>query len=313
VGLFLLALALVLAAGALYTALRVRQFRRLHPAPGQFISAGGEKLHYMRAGLGRPVVLVPGVFGCAHDFSLSFLEPAAKEYDVLAVDRPGHGYSFKRRAVLSLDRQVEILHDVIQSAGMERPLLLGHSLGAALALAYALRYPESISGLVLVSGYVFPTADPVHWIYRIPQLGLLGDLLLATLFYPAAKIVARSVAEGVFWPDPVPENYFFFNRELSTNPQAYKAHALDVLNFKAFLEKNSARYAEIRIPAVILTGAKDLVAPAEIHAARLHRAMPGSELIILDETGHQPGIVRPGEVLRAIRRAWELADLPGRN
>jgi alpha-beta hydrolase superfamily lysophospholipase len=75
----------------LYTDYAVRQAEGQVPPVGQFIAVNGLRFHYVRRGTGQPVVFLHGNDGQLQDFTLSVLDRAARDYQAIAFDRPGHG------------------------------------------------------------------------------------------------------------------------------------------------------------------------------------------------------------------------------
>jgi pimeloyl-ACP methyl ester carboxylesterase len=156
----LLALAgMALAGSALLSHYKAKQAERRHPPRGRFVTAGGVRLHYIEAGRGPSVVLLHGNGAMAEDFLISgVFERAAQKYRVIALDRPGFGYSERPRGrKWSASAQAAILPQALRLLGIDRAIVVGHSWGTLVALALALDHPRLVSGLVLASGYYFPT------------------------------------------------------------------------------------------------------------------------------------------------------------
>jgi len=281
----------------------VRDTEKKNPPAGQFLSVEGIKLHYITKGTGHPLVLIHGSYGSLHDFAESIFERAAQEYQVFAFDRPGHGYSERPRGIsmTPLDH-AHYLHEALAQLGIQKSILVGHSYGAAVALAYALRYPDEASAAVLLGGYVTHFEGPANLIYRIPVWPVLGPIFLyllnpVRLFKPPVEL-----AETAFFPNPPPPGYAELSAAFALRPRQFKATAEDIRNFSSTMKKLSPDFFKIQIPVEIVTGEKDIVAPPEEHAYPLHKALPRSRLTILPGVGHQPAFVDPDEVMKAIRK-----------
>ena len=81
-----------------------------------------------------------------------------KKYRVIVFDRPGFGYSNRpRNMIWTPEAQADVLHEALGRIGVSRAMVLGHSWGASVAVAIALKYPASVGALVLASGYYYPT------------------------------------------------------------------------------------------------------------------------------------------------------------
>src|SRR5215831_18491590 len=117
----------------------------------QFVTVNGKRVHYLESGAGPTVVLIHGNAGNVDDFTYRAIRVLCTDYKVVAVDRPGHGKSDRlREKPEQLESQAGLLHDTLASLNIKRPILVGHSWGASLALAYALHYQDDIGSMVLL-------------------------------------------------------------------------------------------------------------------------------------------------------------------
>src|SRR5690348_1020453 len=148
-----------LAAFALENRRSARRAERQNPPLGQFLQVDGVRLHYIERGKGEPLVLLHGNGGMIQDFASSgLIETSAKQYRVIAFDRPGYGYSTRPRGrVWTPEAQADLLHRALEKIHVSRAIVLGHSWGASVAVALALKYPESVRRLVLAAGYYYPS------------------------------------------------------------------------------------------------------------------------------------------------------------
>jgi pimeloyl-ACP methyl ester carboxylesterase len=161
------AVAAVVAAGALAaTALLNRHLAKKaehdNPPAGEFLEVSGVRLHYVERGTGEPLVLLHGNGSMIQDFESSGLvNLAAKNYRVIIIDRPGFGYSSRpRNVVWTPDAQAQLIRRALERLGVSQAIVLGHSWGASVAVALALKFPDMVGGLVLASGYYYPTLRP---------------------------------------------------------------------------------------------------------------------------------------------------------
>ena len=153
----LVATAATLGAMIAYNLYRARAAEREHPPTGRFVTVDGVRLHYIDRGEGPPVVLLHGNVVTAEDFQTSgLLDLLARRHRVIAFDRPGFGYSDRPHgSAWSARAQADLLRDALVILGINRPVVLGHSWGAAVALALALNHPSdgkrarSVVGLLL--------------------------------------------------------------------------------------------------------------------------------------------------------------------
>jgi pimeloyl-ACP methyl ester carboxylesterase len=126
---------------------------------GDFVELEGVRLHFVSKGTGLPLILLHGNGSAAEDFDQAgIMESAGRCYRVIAFDRPGFGRSSSsRRQLWTPIAQADLIQAALRQIGIERYVVLGHSWGALVALQLALRHQPQVTGLVLVSGYYFPS------------------------------------------------------------------------------------------------------------------------------------------------------------
>ncbi len=150
----------------------VRRAESAYPPRGQLVEVEGIRLHYLRQGAGRPVVLLHGAHGTTLDFASGTLPRLARDHDVLAFDRPGHGYSERpAREPATPEVQARLLREALASLDVRRPVLVGHSWSGALVLAYALDYPDDVAAVVVLAGVVYLESEaepPGAGVARVP-------------------------------------------------------------------------------------------------------------------------------------------------
>jgi len=292
-------------------------------AESKFVNVEGTNLHFVIKGCGRPVVLVHGNPGSCQDWTRLY-SPLADRYQAFAFDRPGHGHSDRPNhgGDVTVEVQAQLLCAALDQLRVERPILIGHSWGGALALAYALTYPRDVAGLVLLAPAVYESDDGVSFLSKLPAWPVVGDVM-NFLFTPLiGGWLVRTDLQKAFAPDAVPKHYLRHTLAEWTRPTKVKWYSVDDALLNESLPKLSPRYSELldsndhgsnghsrlRIPISIVTGDSDLIVPAEENSRRLHQALPGSELIVLEKTGHQILFTRPGAVIEAVNRVASVAD-----
>jgi pimeloyl-ACP methyl ester carboxylesterase len=168
---------------------------KTYPAPGQFVTlATGQRLHVVCAGTGEPsLILLAGFGGDVLDW-VPALPALASEQRVCAVDRLGQGWSDlpapSREATLAT--VVDQVHAAAMMAGIHDPIVVGHSLGGALAQMYAARHP--VAGLVLVDGLTSGVADTV--LARLGSYQALAPLAQLGLLRPIAGALVDPAYTG---------------------------------------------------------------------------------------------------------------------
>ena len=284
-----------------------RQAEAAHPPTGQIVEVDGLDIHYVESGSGPPLVLMHGINGTVQDFSETVMDDLARRYRVIAIDRPGHGYSERADTPMNPAEQAAVVHGLLRRIGVEKPIMVGFSWSGSLVLAYALAYGDEVAGVVTLAGAAYDWPTPVDMKYRLPAWPVIGDLLVSTLPLPLSTFLADASVASAFAPEPVPTSYARAPWRLALRPDSYRANAEDVRLLKPFLRAQSARYHEIKVPLVIVTGDADTVVSPTLHSAALHEAVPHSQAIVLPGAGHPLPYSHPDTVIDAIDRVHRLA------
>jgi pimeloyl-ACP methyl ester carboxylesterase len=303
----LLALASALAAVALYAVLQARAAERKTPPIGRFINVDGVRLHYIEQGQGDPVVLIHGNGTLIQDFTVSGLvDGLSGHHRVIVFDRPGFGYSTRPRSrIWTPLAQAEVLQKALDQLGVERPVVLGHSWGTLVAVALALQFPARVRGLVLTSGYYFPTARLDVPLLSPPAIPVIGDVMRYTVSPLLGRLLLPRIIRRLFEPAPVPERFDrLFPKEMMLRPSQLRAAAADTALMIPAATELQVRYRELKMPTVIVTGADDKIADVGRQSERLYKTVPQSRFVALRGLGHMVHHLAPDEVMRAVERAF---------
>ena len=152
---------LTLACLALFTAYTAWQVERLLPPEGRFLDIDGARIHYLDLGEGPPIVFIHGLAGQLQHFTYALTRHLVSGHRLIVFDRPGSGYSVPRPAgTAGIRAQAGILAKAIEMLKLDKPLIVGHSLGGAVSLAIAQDYPKLAGGLALIAPLTHPVAAP---------------------------------------------------------------------------------------------------------------------------------------------------------
>lgn len=266
----------------------------------QSVVVDGMTLNYVRAGSGRPVVLIHGNPGSYEDYTLAVVERLAQSYYVVAFDRPGHGYSERSN---SLDTTVEvqalIIRDALQKLALEQPVLVGHSWGGSLVLAAAVAYGKDLAGVVLLAPAAYPSVS-IEWWSLLPHIPMIGNIVVNRLTPLLGRALVRKSLKQAYAPQDVQKDYAERSLDLWMKPDHIRACAYDERTLGASLTVLSEHYRDIEMPVVIVTGSADRLLNPEEHAYPLHKTIRNSKLVVLPETGHQLPQTRPDAVISAV-------------
>lgn len=288
------------------------------PPEGQIVTVGDRRVHAVVSGTGPDVVLIHGAGGNTRDFTYHLVGRLDDRYRVIVLDRPGLGYTDRARDGLDAvwsDRaetpaeQAALLQAAVAQLGADRPIVVGHSYGGAIGLAWALDHPEAIAAYVSLAGVAMPWEGSLGGYYTVLGSAPGGALApLATAF--ATETQMRAAVEGVFAPQPVPPGYVdHLGVPLSLRRDSLRANARQVNTLWPEIDAMSRRYGELTLPIEIVHGDRDRTVPLAVHSLPLTRLVPSAHLTVLPGVGHMPHHADPQAVVAAIDRAAERAAL----
>lgn len=315
---------LMVAAGLALTALavryRARRAEEKYPPVGKFVEIDGLRLHFFEQGDGPSVLLLHGNGAYATDFvGCGLFERLAARYRVIAIDRPGFGYSERPRDRLWTPRaQAELLARACRVLEVEAPIVLGHSFGTLTALSLACYTDLAVRGLVLVSGYYFPTPRLDAVVMSPPAIPLVGDVMRYTVSPVLGRVLMPRLLRRVFAPKPVDTDFCqIVPPAMMLRPWQLKAAAEDSAFMIPAAAALESEYRQLSIPVEIFAGEGDkLVDPAK-QSRRLHEELPHSRLHLLPGEGHMLHYAFSHDIAAAIDHiaaetpAWHAAMAAG--
>jgi pimeloyl-ACP methyl ester carboxylesterase len=286
---------------------QAREAERRHPPLGRFVTVKGVRLHYIERGRGPVVVFLHGNGAMVDDFIISgVFGLAAENHRAIVFDRPGFGHSVRpsdRRWTATA--QAALLPEMFKLLGIDRAIVVGHSWGTLVALAFALDHPHLVSGLLLASGYYFPTPRTDVVLASPQATPLVGPVISHTVAPFIAEAVAPKVIAKMFSPQGVSPRFSAqFPLGLALRPSQLQALSEDTSHMVAAAEALCLRYRTLFPPTVIMAGDADEVVSYR-QAQRLHGEVAGSRLDILRGGCHMIHHIDPKRFMRGIEAAAE--------
>jgi pimeloyl-ACP methyl ester carboxylesterase len=289
------------------------------PPEGRLIAVAGRQVHAVTRGTGPDLVLIHGASGNLRDFTPGLMDRLTARYRVTAFDRPGLGHSdrasralahpFARRGE-SPAEQADLLAGAAAALGLGRPILLGHSYGAAVAMAWALDRPGAVAGVVNLAGATMPWPGGLGPLYRITGSSLGGALLAPVLAALTPRAHVERVIGTIFAPDPAPPRYAErVGAALTMRRGSLRANARQVSSLHPHVAAMAARYPSLALPVEIVHGEADRIVPAPVHSIPLAALLPDAALTLLPGVGHMPHHAAPEAVIAAIDRLAARAGL----
>jgi pimeloyl-ACP methyl ester carboxylesterase len=286
----------------LFTTWTARKVEALLPPRGRFVDVPGARLHIREFDGGDPalpplppLLLVHGLAGQLDHYTYGVTDRLTGRYRIVVVDRAGSGFSTRAPGTpADLDTQAAMLAALIEQLKLDRPLVVGHSLGGALALALALRHPGHVGGLALV-------APLTHMQEQVPPV-FEGLTILSpswrtfvawTLATPMTIRNSRAALDQVFGPEAVPEDFATRGGGLlGLRPGAFLAASDDLRALPDCLPVQETRYGELQVPVSILYGKDDRILDWRAHGQALADKVRGARLELI-EGGHMLPITNP--------------------
>jgi pimeloyl-ACP methyl ester carboxylesterase len=297
----------VLAISALLNRHLAKRAEQDNPPAGHFLEVNGVRLHYVERGSGPPLVLLHGNGSMIEDFESSgLIDIAAKDFRVVVFDRPGFGHSGRpRNVVWTPEAQAELINIALHQLEISTAIVLGHSWGASVAIALALNHPELVRGLVLASGYYYPTFRPGLAVISAPAIPILGDILRQTLSPLISRLMWPVLLATIFGPRAVPQKFEGFPKEMAVRASQIGASAAESALMVPDAVRFRDQYQNLKMPVVIVAGEKDRVVNIDTQSARLHRNVAQSKFLRLPGLGHMIHQSDPDAVLTAIKEVAE--------
>lgn len=282
------------------------------PPLGDIVPTMDGKVHIWDQGSGTPVVMIHGASGNLRDFTWGIGKEIANSRRAIAVDRPGFGYSdrigpnggdpaVQARALIAAMREI----------GAEKPILIGHSWGAAVAVSWALQDRENVKGVITVAGAVMP------WIEKPSLLQWLGidQLAINTYFNYLQSSAARGgidrFVSRVFNPQEPPEGYAdYVGGPLALRSESLEANKEDIAAINDALIRQSQDYRQLQVPVEVISGTADFIIDPERQPIPFVERLPNARLTLLDGIGHMPHHVAPQSIFNALDRLDPIGPQP---
>jgi pimeloyl-ACP methyl ester carboxylesterase len=297
------ALAALIVAGLVYSMLRARQVESLVPPLGRFFEIDGKRLHYTDAGSGDTIVLIHGLAGNGRNFGYALTDPLAAHHRVVTVDRPGSGHSDGIAGNFSLQTQARMIAGLIDHLALDKPLVVGHSLGGAVALTLAVFYPDKLRGVALLSALT-RVIDTPPAAFRTLQIRstAVRHFVASVVAVPMSAINSAKSAQAVFAPEAAPADFAVRGGGLLVQrPGAIFTASTELTQAPEQLAPIVARYGEIVMPVSILYGRSDEILDPMLHGEALPTLIPHARTELIDG-GHMIPITAAATVATWIQR-----------
>lgn len=288
-----------------------------YPPSGQMLNIEGAQVHAIVMGEGPDLVLLHGAGGNTRDFTFAFADMAKEQFRVIILDRPGLGWTSRADTTYegawntlaeSPAVQARLLSAAARELGAERPIVLGHSFGGIVALAWALEHDPA--AIVSIGGVANPWPGDLGWLYQTNSSSVGGALFVPLLTAFAPKSLVDNTVGSIFAPARPPEGYLeHVGVGLSLRRVSIRANARQVNFLKPYVIEMAKDYDSLTLPIELVHGALDRIVPKHVHAEPLSQRLDNAHLTIIENAGHMPHHTHPAVVMAAVERAAERAGL----
>ena len=246
----------------------------------------GQKIHYLEAGSGPNLILLHGLGGSSQVWNFN-IAPLAEKYHVFVPDQIGFGKSDKPLVNYRVRTYVDFLDQFCKQLNIERPILVGNSMGGWISAIYTATYPDRVAKLVLVdaAGYAPPKDFDTRAFYGLnPTTRAEMKILVAKVFYNKAFQSDAGIDQSMTARLGAGDGY------------TIKSIIESIIRGEDLLDDFAKT---IKTPTLLIWGRQDGLVPLS-DGERLHKDIAGSTMVVIDECGHIPNLEKPGEFNAAV-------------
>lgn len=254
----------------------------------------------LRAGKGVPLIFLHGIGGAARLWTPQIEHFSRRGYEAIAFDLPGYGGQEQLDDGISFDQLADALEDVIARTEVERPVLVGHSLGGMVVQTFLRRHPEGARAAVLSGtspAFGNPQgefqqkflADRLRPLDEGKTMGELAPQLVAGMIGPEADAAGTALAQSCMAATPT---------------ETYRAMVRCLVTFD-----ERANLAQISVPVLVLAAELDGNAPPAM-MRKMAGYIPGARYVELERAGHLANVEKPDEFNAALGAFLDAAFNP---
>jgi pimeloyl-ACP methyl ester carboxylesterase len=272
------------------------------------VTVGGDRIHYLAAGDGPPVVLLHGGIIDAADVTWPpVVDRLAADHTVVVPDLLGYGESDLPPGPYSVQRHADVVAGVLDELGLAPVTLVGHSLGGGIAIQVALDRPDAVAGLVPVDAYGLGADLPNGRLsYLLARVQVLNRLAIA-LFRRSRGLTRASLGGIVHDLEALPAaavDAVFAEVQRPTAGAAFRRFRAAEVTRDGYRTTFPDRFDAVSVPTHFVHGVDDQLFPVS-WAERAADRVPDATLTVLDECGHWAPRERPGRVAELVRTVVE--------
>lgn len=268
------------------------------------------EIHYKEAGVGEPTLVLLHGFGASLFSWREVMAPLAENHRVIAFDRPAFGLTerplrgewgtaaeWSRGIPYGAEAQADLTIALMDELGVEQAVLVGNSAGGAVSIITALKHPERVKALILISPAVYSGGpnEAARWLLQTPQMQHIGPLIARRIqewgidFARSAWHNPALITDDIWQGYTAPLQIKNWDRALWELTAASRANRLD------------ERLNELTLPILVITGDDDRIVPTA-QSERLAQELPNARLTVIPACGHVAHEECPTPTLEAINQ-----------
>jgi 2-hydroxy-6-oxonona-2,4-dienedioate hydrolase len=255
--------------------------------PPESVSVRGQKIAYYQAGKGSTVILIHGLGADSRHWAAS-IDALSQNFRVIALDQIGYGQSEKPLMRYTVENFSDYLDGFLQVLKISKASLVGNSLGGWVALDFTIRHPQRVEKLVLVDAAgLRPTTA-----LKMPEGGQKTLSPLNTHWFFDLMEANKQWATTDLGPNA-------FERHVQNGDSYTVASSVaEMITGRDFEDK---KLGKVHVPTLIIWGRDDVLIPLPM-GEKLHQGIAGSQMVVIDGTGHIPMVGKPAEFNKAVRK-----------
>ncbi|HTD22504.1 MAG TPA: proline iminopeptidase-family hydrolase [Terriglobales bacterium] len=297
------------------------QSQAVFPIEEGLVDAHGVLIYYTTVGRGAPLMIVHGGPGASHDYFLPYLLPLARTNKLIFIDERGSGRSEKLEDTTqyTVENMVEDVEAVRQALGLGKINLLGHSYGGVLAQAYALKYQQNLTHLIL--GSTFQSTSAMNEVLAHEKQNMAPDERAKLENFEKAGLFGKGkVWENNRYPNDYAalawgDGYFPFLYQRRPDPnydpvagnttlswdlyrEMWGSHGEFVIDGNLKSVEYTDRLSSIHVPTLMICGDHDESDPSL--SRTMHEKIAGSKLVIVPQSGHMTFVDQPNLFIKSV-------------